>query len=126
MVEWENLVFESVDDVWSEKFQAYYAVPTFTESVKKLEGKQVEIEGIITCIDVVDGMYILTLNGDFGFSCCFNPNFGPDGVIEVEFEEVRLKKQAKVRVTGTFRLNSDDIYKLNYTIVNARYEIIKE
>lgn len=123
IITWELLKNVEFDEIWSEEFQAYYMVPKFSESVKEMDGKQVQIRGFIIPVDIVQDYYVLSANPYS--SCFFCGQAGPESVIEIQM----LKKYEGLRMDqvitykGTLRLNVDDIYQLNYILEDA--EIIE-
>jgi len=123
IITWELLKNVEFDEIWSEEFQAYYMVPKFSESVKEMDGKKVQIRGFIIPVDIVQDYYVLSANPYS--SCFFCGQAGPESVIEIQM----LKKYEGLRMDqvitykGTLRLNVDDIYQLNYILEDA--EIIE-
>ena len=123
IITWELLKNVEFDEIWSEEFQAYYMVPKFSESVKEMDGKQVQIRGFIIPVDIVQDYYVLSANPYS--SCFFCGQAGPESVIEIQmikkYEGLRMDQV--ITYKGTLRLNVDDIYQLNYILEDA--EIIE-
>ena len=111
------------DEIWSEEFQAYYMVPKFSESVKEMDGKEVQIRGFIIPVDIVQDYYVLSANPYS--SCFFCGQAGPESVMEIQmikkYEGLRMDQV--ITYKGTLKLNVDDIYQLNYILEDA--EIIE-
>ena len=95
-------------------------VPVFSDPVKALEGKEIEIKG-----------YIIPVEGykshkEFIFSafpynmCFFCGGAGPETVMEVEAAEPVEYTAEQVVLTGKLHLNSEDINRLMYLITDAR------
>ena len=123
IITWELLKNVEFDEIWSEEFQAYYMVPKFSESVKEMDGKEVQIRGFIIPVDIVQDYYVLSANPYS--SCFFCGQAGPESVIEIQmikkYEGLRMDQV--ITYKGTLKLNVDDIYQLNYILEDA--EIIE-
>jgi hypothetical protein len=123
IITWELLKNVEFDEIWSEEFQAYYMVPKFSESVKEMDGKEVQIRGFIIPVDIVQDYYVLSANPYS--SCFFCGQAGPESVMEIQmikkYEGLRMDQV--ITYKGTLKLNMDDIYQLNYILEDA--EIIE-
>ncbi len=123
IITWELLKNVDFDEIWSEEFQAYYMVPKFSESVKEMNGKEVQIRGFIIPVDIVQDYYVLSANPYS--SCFFCGQAGPESVMEIQmikkYEGLRMDQV--ITYKGTLKLNVDDIYQLNYILEDA--EIIE-
>jgi hypothetical protein len=123
IITWELLKNVEFDEIWSEEFQAYYMVPKFSESVKEMDGKEVQIRGFIIPVDIVQDYYVLSANPYS--SCFFCGQAGPETVMEIQmikkYEGLRMDQV--ITYKGTLKLNVDDIYQLNYILEDA--EIIE-
>ncbi|MEO1216182.1 MAG: DUF3299 domain-containing protein [Bacteroidota bacterium] len=116
-IDWSNLRDVIFKDKYYEEFDQYLLHPTFGQSVKDLENKEVQISGYI--IPIEPQRYILSEN-PFS-SCFFCGGAGPETVLELE-----MKSYDKTYFTdqylsfkGVFKLNIDDIDKLNYLLQSA-------
>jgi hypothetical protein len=94
-------------------------VPVFSDQVKALEGKTVEVKG-----------YIIPVEGykshkEFIFSafpynmCFFCGGAGPETVMEVESLEPVEYTAEQVVLKGKLTLNDDDVNRLMYLITDA-------
>ena len=123
IITWELLKNVEFDEIWSEEFQAYYMVPKFSESVKEMDGKEVQIRGFIIPVDIVQDYYVLSANPYS--SCFFCGQAGPESVMEIQmikkYEGLRMDQV--ITYKGILKLNVDDIYQLNYILEDA--EIIE-
>ena len=119
IITWELLKNVEFDEIWSEEFQAYYMVPKFSESVKEMDGKEVQIRGFIIPVDIVQDYYVLSANQYS--SCFFCGQAGPESVMEIQmikkYEGLRMDQV--ITYKGTLKLNVDDIYQLNYILEDA-------
>jgi len=123
IITWELLKNVEFDEIWSEEFQAYYMIPKFSNAVKAMDGKEVQIRGFIIPVDIVQDYYVLSANPYS--SCFFCGQAGPESVMEIEmvkkYEGLRMDQV--ITFKGKLRLNVDDIYQLNYILEDA--EIIE-
>jgi len=119
VITWELLKNVEFDEVWSEEFQAYYMVPKFSNAVKAMDGKEVQIRGFIIPVDIVQDYYVLSANPYS--SCFFCGQAGPESVMEIEmikkYEGLRMDQV--ITFKGRLKLNVDDIYQLNYILQDA-------
>jgi hypothetical protein len=119
IITWELLKNVEFDEIWSEEFQAYYMIPKFSNAVKAMDGKQVQIRGFIIPVDIVQDYYVLSANPYS--SCFFCGQAGPESVMEIEmvkkYEGLRMDQV--ITFKGKLRLNVDDIYQLNYILEDA-------
>jgi len=119
IITWELLKNVEFDEIWSEEFQAYYMVPKFSESVKEMDGKEVQIRGFIIPVDIVQDYYVLSANPYS--SCFFCGQAGHESVMEIQmikkYEGLRMDQV--ITYKGTLKLNVDDIYQLNYILEDA-------
>lgn len=94
-------------------------VPVFAADIKALEGKMVEVSGYIV---PVEGYKSHT---EFVFSaypynmCFFCGGAGPETVMEVTSKEPVKYSTERVKLRGKLLLNSDDINRLMYVLVDA-------
>jgi hypothetical protein len=120
IITWELLKDVEFDEIWSEEFQAYYMVPKFSNSVKEMDGKEVQIRGFIIPVDIVQDYYVLSANPYS--SCFFCGQAGPESVMEIQmiknYEGLRMDQV--ITFQGTLKLNTDDIYQLNYILEEAQ------
>ena len=119
IITWELLKNVEFDEIWSEEFQAYYMVPKFSESVKEMDGKEVQIRGFIIPVDIVQDYYVLSANPYS--SCFFCGQAGPESVMEIQMIKKYecLRMDQVITYKGTLKLNVDDIYQLNYILEDA-------
>lgn len=104
------------------KFYASYGetflYPDFSASVKALEGKQVKITGYFLGIDPSSNLFILS-QGPMA-SCFFCGVGGPETAIELQFKnKEKFKTDDLVTITGTLKLNADDIMHFNYILTDC-------
>lgn len=118
-ITWDDLARVTFSEVYNNDLGAYVNVPNFHESVKALDGKEISIKGHVIPIDVNNNDFVLSA---FPFaSCFFCGNSGPETVVQLKLDDVgTFQTDEYLNFTGTLKLNSDDIYNLNYILVDAR------
>ena len=122
---WRTLEDVEFKDVYVEELDAYYWKPTFNSGVTNLEGKDVYITGYMIPVDLDEDFYVLSR---YPFAnCFFCGGAGPESVIDLRFPgKSKRVYQTDERLTfqGTFRLNADDVYQMNYILDSAvEYEL---
>jgi hypothetical protein len=117
---WRALEDVEFKDVYVEELYAYYWKPTFGDGVTGLEGKDVYITGYMIPVDLDEDFYVLSR---YPFAnCFFCGGAGPESVVDLRFPgKSKRVYQTDERLTfkGTFRLNADDVYQMNYILDGA-------
>ncbi len=118
-ITWEMLGDVDFTAKYVKKFEADFLFPVFGQSVKALDGKEVEIAGYVIVIDRKSGIYILSRYPNA--SCFFCGVAGPETIIELKLKtpHSKLKMDQTGFFRGTLKLNSDDIYQCNYILLEA-------
>jgi len=104
---------------WDDQEGMYVLYPSFGNSVKNLEGKEIRISGYVIPVDYNENFYVLSA---FPYSSCFFcGGAGPESVMSLKFKNKseRFKTDTRIEVTGTLELNSSDIYEMNYILRDA-------
>lgn len=122
---WEELTWRSLEDVdfkdvYIEELDAYYWKPTFGQSINDLEGEDVYITGYIIPVDLDEDFYVLSR---YPFAnCFFCGGASPESVVDLRFtgKSPRVyQTDERLTFAGKFRLNSDDVYQMNYILDGA-------
>ena len=118
-IRWEDLSAVSFKEVYNTDLGAYVMVPSFSEEIKALEGQEILIKGHVIPMDVSANDYVLSAN-PFA-SCFFCGNSGPETVMELKLKSKNLFQTDDYKTfKGILKLNSDDIYSLNYILEEAQ------
>jgi len=119
---WELFHKVSFAPEYFEEADAYFEVPTFDDGLKAIVGEEVTLTGYAIPFDS-DTVFILSQN-PFA-SCFFCGGAGPETVAEVSLKEPfkGLVIDDNVTVKGKLKLNSTDIYHLNFILEEATYEV---
>jgi hypothetical protein len=96
--------------------------PVFTEELKKLDGKLVQVEGYVVPVDD-KGKYVALSAYPYA-ACFFCGKAGPASVMTVKFKKKNKSYRTDdyVQFRGYLRLNYDDINEFYY-ILNESEEI---
>ena len=95
-------------------------VPVFSQSVKDLEGKEVEVEGYIIPVEGYKQQSNFVFSAYPYNMCFFCGGAGPETVMEVNSDDPKITYTSKpITIKGTLELNSGDINRLMYTLNDA-------
>lgn len=121
---WKTLSKITYEKKFDELLGFKVDVPVFGQDIKDLEGEIVEVSGYIV---PVEGYKSHT---EFVFSaypynmCFFCGGAGPETVMEVTSKEPVKYSTERVNLRGKLLLNSDDINRLMYVLIDA--ELVKD
>ncbi len=93
--------------------------PVFSEDIKKLEGKVVEVRGFIIPTEGYKSHHEFIFSA-FPYSMCFFcGGAGPETVMEVVASKAVRYTAEAITLRGVMRLNADDINRLMYALEDA-------
>ena len=117
---WQILSDVEFKDVYLEELDAYYWMPNFGAQVLQAEGKDFFIEGYMIPVDIDEDFYVLSR---YPFAnCFFCGGAGPESVIDLRFpgkSERAYNTDERLTFRGRLKLNADDVYQMNYILVDA-------
>lgn len=120
METWNVFAKTKFEPKFDEKVGEYLFYPTFSDDVKKLEGKVITLEGFYVPFAPEGDDYIIL--SKFPMSqCFFCGGGGPESVAEVNFakEPGRFQVDDLITVRGKLKLNSDDLDHINFILTDA-------
>jgi hypothetical protein len=118
-ITWNDLSKVTYEDKYFDEYDEYFKHPTFSSSVKALDGKEVMITGYFLDVDPEGTMYVLS-KGPLS-SCFFCGVGGPETAIELYFSsKPNFKMDDVVSITGVLELNDKDIDHFNYILKGCR------
>ncbi|WP_438712693.1 hypothetical protein ACSTS3_10785 [Aquimarina muelleri] len=124
-VTWKDLSQVKFTEKFFPAYGESFLYPEFLSFVKALEGKQITITGYFLNVDPKGKLYILS-KGPMS-SCFFCGVGGPETAIELQFtSKPTFKTDAIVSITGTLKLNADDIEHFNYILENCKGQLINK
>ncbi len=95
-------------------------IPIFHDDIKVLEGRPVQITGyFIPFGDDTGHLHIISAYPNS--QCFFCGGAGPESVMDIKSTKklTKLKVDDRITFRGTFKLNSDDLFHLNYILEDA-------
>ena len=117
---WRTLEDVVFTDVYMESLESFYWKPTFGPEVEAIRGNKVHITGYIIPVDLDEDFYVLSR---YPYAnCFFCGGAGPESVVDLRFEggsKRVYQTDERLTFSGTFRLNADDIYQMNYILDGA-------
>lgn len=117
---WSLLAKTKFEPKFDEKLGEYLYYPTFTADIKKLEGKEITLEGFYVPFAPEGDDYIII--SKFPMSqCFFCGGGGPESVAEVNFvkDPGRFQVDDLITVRGKLKLNADDLDHINFILTDA-------
>ncbi len=101
-------------------FEMYFFYPEFTDELKALEGKEVELKGFHIPLDI-DNDQLMILSKYPMAECFFCGGAGPESVAVVYTSSKipRMKVDEIVTVRGSLKLNADDVEEMTFIIEDA-------
>ncbi|GAB1856881.1 hypothetical protein MHTCC0001_17170 [Flavobacteriaceae bacterium MHTCC 0001] len=122
-ITWEDLSKVTFTEQYFPAYDQNFLKPTFSDSVKALEGKLVSITGYFLNVDPSGKLYILS-KGPMS-SCFFCGVGGPETAMELQFvSKPKFKTDNIIKVTGKLKLNADDVDHFNYILTECKGELV--
>lgn len=117
---WNLFAKTKFEPKFDEKLGEYLYYPTFTDDIKKLEGKEVTLEGFYVPFAPEGDDYIIISKYPMS-QCFFCGGGGPESVAEVNFTKDPGKFQVDdlITVRGKLKLNSADLDHINFILTDA-------
>lgn len=124
-VTWKQLADVTFYEKYNEEYDINILYPKFGNSVKKLDGQLIEVEGYAIPIEELGNQDILVLSALPYSMCFFCGMAGPESVMDIKPKK-KLKKiilDSKLKFRGKLKLNETDLSQLNYILLDA--ELVK-
>lgn len=118
-IDWKKLSDVRFTKKLNKEVSMYFLYPTFGQTLRNLQNKEVQIKGYMIPVDETENIYVLSSQPMA--ACFFCGGAGPESIIELQFKNRRRKfKTDEVKnVRGMLQLNNNDIEHLNYILKNA-------
>jgi len=115
---WRTLLSIKYNLKYFEEIKMEMYAPVFSDTLKKLDGKFVEVEGYVIPLSATE--YVLSASPYA--SCFFCGKASPASVMNLRFEKPGKKynMDAFVKFQGVLQLNYDDPNEFYYALVNAK------
>lgn len=117
---WNVFARTKFEPRFDEKLGEYLFYPSFTDAVKKLEGKEITLEGFYVPFAPEGDDYIIISKYPMS-QCFFCGGGGPESVAEVNFtkDPGRFKVDDLITVKGKLKLNTEDLDHINFILTDA-------
>ncbi len=123
-VTWDDLSKVTFTEKFFVLYDDYFLYPKFSPFIKSLEGNKIALSGYFLNVDPESKMYILS-KGPMS-SCFFCGQGGPETAVELVFpQKPNFKTDDIIMVTGTLKLNKDDVEHFNYIMTDCRAKLIQ-
>ena len=116
---WKTLAKVEIEKKFDENLNFEIDFPTFSEEVKKLDGKTIELEGWMIPLEELQGESYFVLSSLPFANCFFCGGAGPETVAEVFAKEKIKYTEKRIRVRGKLKINADDPLQLMYVLQEA-------
>lgn len=114
-ITWDDLAGVEYEKKLNKEFNQYIPYPKFSEPIKALDGQKITIKGYFLDIDPSGTIFVLS-NAPMA-SCFFCGAGGPETIMELKFpKKPDFKMDDIVKVTGTLKLNVEDLQHLMYVL----------
>jgi len=121
---WMDLARINYSEKFFPDYGSYFLYPEFSDYMVSLQGKRVSITGYFLNIDPSGKLLILSKNPMA--SCFFCGMGGPETAIELQFKsKPDFNTDDILYITGTLKLNSDDVQHFNYILTNCEAQKMK-
>ena len=120
MEAWNIFAKTKFEPRYNEKIGEYLFYPTFTDDVKKLEGKEITLEGFYVPFAPEGDDYIIVSKYPMS-QCFFCGGGGPESVAEVNFvkDPGQFQVDDLITVRGKLKLNVNDLDHINFILTDA-------
>lgn len=120
METWNVFAKTKFEPKFDQELGEYLFYPQFTEEVRKLEGKDIVLEGFYVPFAPEGDDYIILSKYPMS-QCFFCGGGGPESVAEVNFakDPGRFQVDDLITIRGKLKLNVDDLDHINFIITDA-------
>lgn len=116
---WQTLAKVEIEKRFDENLNFEVDYPTFSETVQKLNGKTIELEGWMIPLEELQGESYFVLSSLPFANCFFCGGAGPETVAEVFAKDEIDFTEKRITVRGTLKINADDPLQLMYILQDA-------
>ena len=119
-INWKRLADVRFTRKFNKQAEMYFMYPTFGNTVRQLDGKEIQIKGYLIPVDETGNIYVVSSQPMA--MCFFCGGAGPESLIELQFrnKKQRFKTDEIRTLSGKLRLNPNDIEHLNYILTDAQ------
>lgn len=116
---WKTLAKITFKKQYDEMLGFKVDVPVFSEDIKAMDGKEVQIKGYIIPVEGYKGSKEFVFSAFPYNMCFFCGGAGPETVMEVYAKEPIKYTTEAITIKGKLELNSSDVNRLIYALHNA-------
>ncbi|SIS46918.1 hypothetical protein SAMN05421766_10270 [Zobellia uliginosa] len=121
---WDDLAKIDYTEKYFPAYESNFLYPEFSQEIINLQGKQVSLSGYYLDVAPNGDLFILSKNPLA--SCFFCGNGGPETAVELQFKtKPDFKTDDVVLITGTLKLNKDDVEHFNYILTDCSGFLLK-
>ncbi len=121
VIPWKYLMAVKFEDSYNEKLGMEVSMPVFSDTLKVLDGKLVEVEGFYIPVDETGDDKIVILSAFPFAQCFFCGKAGVESIIDIlsPTKLPVLKVDTKIKFKGRLKLNRDNFDYLIYVLEEA-------
>lgn len=125
IVPWKYLMSVKFEEQYNEKMGMEVSLPIFSDTLKMLDGKRVQVEGFYIPVDETGNEKIVILSAYPFAQCFFCGKAGVESIIDILSPKKLpvLKVDTKIKFRGRLKLNRDNFDYLIYVLEEA--EMVK-
>ncbi|WP_276166414.1 hypothetical protein [Zobellia alginiliquefaciens] len=117
-ITWDDLAKVDYTEKYFPTYDSNFLYPEFSQEIINLQGKEVTLSGYFLDVDPNGELIILSKNPLA--SCFFCGNGGPETAVELHFKtKPNFNTDDVVLITGTLKLNKDDVEHFNYILTDC-------
>lgn len=121
-INWQTLSKVKFKEAYVDSLEMLVPFPIFHRTVEKWANKPIQINGYVIPIEETGDASLLVLSANSFANCFFCGNAGPETIMDIKLKKKfkqRLKQDDRVTFRGLLKLNSTDLYYLNYILEDA-------
>lgn len=123
IIDWPLLATTKFVPTWVDSLNQEIAMPQFADTLKRLEGKLVQLKGFVIPVSETGDSQVLVLSANPYSSCFFCGAAGPESIADIQLrnpEKVRkFGTDERVTFQGTLHLNDQDLRYFNFMLLDA-------
>lgn len=121
ILEWPLLMSVKFEEKYSEKMAMKVEFPLFSDTIKALDGKQVQVEGFYIPVSETGDDNIVILSAYPFAQCFFCGKAGVESIIDILAPKKLppMKLDSKIKFKGRLKLNRDNFDYLIYVLEEA-------
>jgi hypothetical protein len=117
---WSLFAKTKFESRYFENLGEYLYVPSFSEELKKLQGKEITVQGYYVPFAAEGGDFIIISKYPMS-QCYFCGGGGPESVVEVYFtdEDAKFGQDDLITIKGKLKLNENDMEHMPFMVMEG-------